>query len=45
MQYEVRREDRKISEEEAMSILQKAEYGVLSTVSEDGTPYSIPLNF
>lgn len=26
-------------------MLNKAEYGVLSTVSENGTPYGVPLNF
>lgn len=28
-----------------MAILNKAEYGVLSTVSEDRIPYGVPLNF
>ena len=42
---ELRREDRAISEEEAMAILNRVEYGVLSTVSENGKPYGVPLNF
>ncbi len=41
----LRRKDRAISEEESIELLNKAEYGVLSTVSEDGKPYGIPLNF
>ena len=42
---ELRRKDRAISEEEAIAILDKAEYGVLSTVTEKGEPYGVPLNF
>jgi nitroimidazol reductase NimA-like FMN-containing flavoprotein (pyridoxamine 5'-phosphate oxidase superfamily) len=42
---ELRRQDRAITEEEALAILNKAEYGVLSTVTETGKPYGVPLNF
>ena len=42
---EIRRKDRAIPEDEAMSLLIDAEYGVLSTVSEYGQPYGIPLSF
>jgi hypothetical protein len=42
---ELRRKDRVITEEEAMALLSRAEYGVLSTVSENGKPYGVPLNF
>ena len=42
---ELRRKDRAISEEEAVALLNQAEYGVLSTVSKDGKPYGVPLNF
>ena len=42
---ELRRKDRGISREEAWSILHKAEYGVLSTVSQEGLPYGVPLSF
>ena len=42
---ELRRKDRAITEEEAIALLNKAEYGVLSTVSENGDPYGVPLNF
>jgi nitroimidazol reductase NimA-like FMN-containing flavoprotein (pyridoxamine 5'-phosphate oxidase superfamily) len=42
---ELRRKDRAITDDEAMAILNKAEYGVLSTVSPDGKPYGVPLNF
>jgi len=36
---ELRRKDRAITEEEAVALLNKAEYGVLSTVTENGKPY------
>jgi nitroimidazol reductase NimA-like FMN-containing flavoprotein (pyridoxamine 5'-phosphate oxidase superfamily) len=42
---ELRRKDRAISQEEAVAILNKAEYGVLSTVTENGEPYGVPLSF
>jgi len=42
---ELRRKDRAITEEEAIALLNTAEYGVLSTVSENGEPYGVPLNF
>ena len=42
---ELRRKDRAITSEEAISVLNKAEFGVLSTVCPDGKPYGVPLNF
>jgi hypothetical protein len=41
----LRRKDRATSKDEALTLLMKAEYGVLSTVTEDGKPYGVPLNF
>ncbi len=41
----MRRDDRALSEEGALAILEKGEYGVLSTVSESGAPHGIPLNY
>jgi nitroimidazol reductase NimA-like FMN-containing flavoprotein (pyridoxamine 5'-phosphate oxidase superfamily) len=41
----MRRQDRAISEEESLAILERAEYGILSTIAEDGAPYGVPLNF
>ena len=38
---ELRRKDRSITNDEAITILNKAEYGVLSTVSPDGKPYGV----
>jgi nitroimidazol reductase NimA-like FMN-containing flavoprotein (pyridoxamine 5'-phosphate oxidase superfamily) len=42
---EMRRKDREVTEKEAMALLNKAEFGVLSTVTENGKPYGVPLNF
>jgi uncharacterized protein len=42
---DLRRKDRAITNDEAIAILRKAEYGVLSTISPDGKPYGVPLNF
>ena len=42
---EMRRKDRAIPEEEAMAVLNAAEFGVLSTVSRGGEPYGVPLNY
>jgi nitroimidazol reductase NimA-like FMN-containing flavoprotein (pyridoxamine 5'-phosphate oxidase superfamily) len=41
----MRRKEREISQKEAMAVLQKAQYGVLSIASPDGTPYGVPLNY
>lgn len=41
----MRRKDRQISEAEALSLLEQGEYGVLGTVSTDGQPYGVPVNY
>jgi nitroimidazol reductase NimA-like FMN-containing flavoprotein (pyridoxamine 5'-phosphate oxidase superfamily) len=41
----MRRNDRQCTEECAVAILEKCEYGVLSTVSQDGYPYGVPLSY
>ena len=43
--HEMRRKDRMLTEEEAMDVVRKGEYGVLSTVGEDGKPYAVPLSY
>ena len=42
---EMRRKDRMLTKEELLDIMATAEYGVLSTVGEDGWPYGVPVNF
>ena len=41
----VRRADRQIPPEDTIAVLKSADYGVLSTVSSDGSPYGVPLSF
>jgi nitroimidazol reductase NimA-like FMN-containing flavoprotein (pyridoxamine 5'-phosphate oxidase superfamily) len=41
----IRRRDREIDIQEARSILECAEYGILSTVGNDGQPYGVPLSY
>ena len=41
----MRRKDREISEQDARQLLAQGEYGVLSTVSPDGTPYGVPISY
>lgn len=41
---ELRRSDRAATPEQAREILARAEWGVLSTVGEEGWPYGVPLN-
>jgi uncharacterized protein len=45
MQRSIRRAERALSQEQAVEILQKGEYGILSTVSSDGQPYGVPVSY
>lgn len=45
MKKEMRRKEKAISADEIIEVLKSAEYGVLSTISQDNTPYGTPLNF
>ncbi|PKM82894.1 MAG: MFS transporter [Firmicutes bacterium HGW-Firmicutes-14] len=42
---EIRRSDKKLTNEEMLDIMSNAEYGVLSTFGENGFPYGVPVNF
>lgn len=42
---ELRRKDKQASNEEALELLTRAEYGILSTAGTDGQPYGVPLNY
>ena len=44
MRREMRRKNREISKECAYDIIRSSEYGFLSTVSEDGSPYCIAIS-
>lgn len=41
----MRRNDRQSTEDYAIALLEKCEYGVLSTVNKDGYPYGVPLSY
>ena len=41
----MRRKDRALAHEEALSFLCAGEYGILSTLSQDGSVYGVPLSF
>jgi nitroimidazol reductase NimA-like FMN-containing flavoprotein (pyridoxamine 5'-phosphate oxidase superfamily) len=41
----MRRKDRALRAEEAAAILEKGQYGVLSTAGEDGLPYGVPVSY
>lgn len=45
MDKEMRRKEKAMTEAETMEVLEKAEYGILSTISTDNTPYGVPMNF
>jgi nitroimidazol reductase NimA-like FMN-containing flavoprotein (pyridoxamine 5'-phosphate oxidase superfamily) len=41
----IRRSDREITIQEAIELLDSAEYGIMSTVGKDGQPYGLPLSY
>lgn len=45
MFHEMRRKEERMEEKEAIEILKKNEYGILSTIGEDGYPYGVPVNY
>jgi uncharacterized protein len=45
MHHELRRKDRGMTESEARELLERGEYGILSTCGCDGQPYGIPLSY
>ncbi|WP_110956067.1 pyridoxamine 5'-phosphate oxidase family protein [Anaerosinus massiliensis] len=42
---EMRREDRKINDDEVKQILENNTYGILSTMCDDGYPYGVPVSY
>jgi nitroimidazol reductase NimA-like FMN-containing flavoprotein (pyridoxamine 5'-phosphate oxidase superfamily) len=45
MHHELRNKKRGSTEEEARELLERGEYGILSTCDADGQPYGIPLSY
>ena len=42
---EMRNKNQQLSEEDSREILKRGEYGVLATLSQNGYPYTTPLNY
>ena len=42
---EMRRKDRALTDEAAWEIVESSDFGTLSMLTEDNTPYCVPLNF
>lgn len=42
---DMRRKDREMSKDQAVEIMKNSDYGILSTLGEDGYPYGIALNY
>ena len=45
MNRSMRRKDRQMSQESARELLNHGDYGVLSSVDEEGQPYGVPVNY
>lgn len=45
MYREMRRKEKQLAQEELLDILKQGEYGVLSTVGNNGMPYGVPVNY
>ena len=45
MHKDMRRKDKLLTDEESRVILEKGEYGTLSTVTADGEPYGVPISY
>ena len=45
MHKDMRRGDRRLTDEESRTILEKSEYGILATVTATGEPYGVPLSY
>lgn len=42
---EMRRTERQLTDADTVAILEKGEYGILSTVGENGYPYGVPVSY
>jgi nitroimidazol reductase NimA-like FMN-containing flavoprotein (pyridoxamine 5'-phosphate oxidase superfamily) len=45
MFHEMRRSDRLLSDNDVQEILEVGEYGILSTIGENGYPYGVPISY
>lgn len=42
---DMRRKERQMTEEQIHDVLRSSDYGILSVISEDNTPYGVPVNY
>ncbi|MBD7912517.1 pyridoxamine 5'-phosphate oxidase family protein [Clostridium cibarium] len=42
---EMRRKDRELKNDEIIEVLKNTSYGILSTISENGYPYGVPISY
>ena len=45
MMKKMRRKDRQLNTEDTLTVLEQGEYGILSTICENGTPYGVPVSY
>ncbi|MFW5685265.1 MAG: pyridoxamine 5'-phosphate oxidase family protein [Spirochaetota bacterium] len=45
MNHELRRDERRMPDDDARQLLESADYGVLGLGGSDGEPYTVPLNY
>lgn len=45
MKREIRNSARALTDEMTRELLERGEFGVLSTVSKDGEPYGVPMSY
>lgn len=45
MHRDIRRKDRLLPDQQALAVLEKAEFGTLATITPEGEPYAVPLSF
>ena len=45
MQHKMIKQKRQLSDEQALELLEKGEYGIIATVGEDNQPYGVPISY
>ncbi|MFP4115074.1 MAG: hypothetical protein ACOC2Y_09460 [Spirochaetota bacterium] len=45
MNHELRRDERRMPDDDARQLLERADYGVLGLCGSDGEPYTVPRSF
>ena len=45
MNREMRRKERRMTDEQMLELIKSADYGILSVLCEEGFPYGVPVNY